>query len=410
MPTRPTQRAVPKVMTGSQFDRVLVTFSSLSLIVVGALATIMALAAGQAILAPITLAIIVGLMFGPLVDRMEKRGIPAALSAGIAVLILVGVLALAAYLFAVPLSEWIKRGPELWDKLRTQLAVFKGPLDSLSSIQDQIKSVIGGGTALSVQVQDGGPVTSAALAVPSILADCLLFIAALYFFLATRDHIRISVLSLCFSRKMRWRAAHIFRDVEQKVSRFLLSATLINAGVGVATATAMWALGMPSPLLWGALAMVMNFIPYVGQAVMFVVLFAVGLSSHPDLLGMILPVVIYAGINLTADQIVFPHLVGRALTLNPFVIFVSIAFWLWLWGPMGGFIAVPVLLILQSIILHIFPTTQNLVSIVRRRVEAKTNADMAEAEAAAPTTPPAPAPAAPPKPRRTRKPSAAASP
>ena len=133
--------------------------------------------------------------------------------------------------------------------------------------------------------------------------------------------------------------------------------------------------------------MVMNFIPYVGQAVMFVVLFAVGLGTQTSLPGIFLPVVVYAAINLTADQIVFPHLVGKALTLNPFIIFVSIAFWLWLWGPMGGFIAVPTLLVLQSLIMHIFPTTQNLPRIVARKLEERAAAVAAPVESEPPPMP-----------------------
>ena len=134
--------------------------------------------------------------------------------------------------------------------------------------------------------------------------------------------------------------------------------------------------------------MIMNFIPYVGQAVMFVVLFAVGLGTQSSLLGIVLPVVAYGAINLTADQIIFPHLVGRALTLNPFIIFVSIAFWLWVWGPMGGFIAVPTLLVLQSVIMHIFPTTQNLPKIVARKLEQKANAEAVAVDAPAPAAEP----------------------
>jgi predicted PurR-regulated permease PerM len=268
--------------------------------------------------------------------------------------------------------------------------------------------VLGSDAALTVNVQDGGPVQDVALMAPSVLGDILLFLFGLYFFLATRHQIRISVLSLCFSRRMRWRSAHIFRDVELKISRFLLSATAINSGVGVATALAMWGFGMPSPLLWGAMAAVFNFIPYVGQAVMLAVLFAVGLGTQPSIVWAILPVVTYAAINMTADQIVFPHLVGRALTLNPFVIFVSIAFWLWVWGPMGGFIAVPSLLIVQSIIMHIFPTTQNLALIVRRKLEQKATQDTVEAESAK-TAPPKPPASITASARKPRKPAAAPS-
>jgi len=382
LPTRaPDQpRAIPKSMSGTQFERVTTLSARFALIAVGTLAVVVALALGKVILAPITLAVVVGMMFGPVADLMERRGVPPGLSAGAVVLIFLGVLTIAAVLFAQPLSYWIARGPLIWERLQAQLVNLKGPLESVGAVQDQLKGIFGSDTALTVKVQDGGPVQDVALMAPSILADALLFLAGLYFFLATRHHIRISILSLCFSRRMRWRAAHVFRDVELKVSRFLLSATLINLGVGISTAIATYALGLPSPLLWGALAMIMNFVPYVGQAVMFAVLFAVGLGTQSNLISIVAPVIAYAAINLTADQIVFPHLVGKALTLNPFIIFVSIAFWLWVWGPMGGFIAVPSLLVLQSMIMHIFPTTQNLPRIVARKLEAKAAVDVAEAD------------------------------
>ena len=382
MPTRaPDQpRAIPKSMSGTQFERVTTLSARFALIAVGTLAVVVALALGKVILAPITLAVVVGMMFGPVADLMERRGVPPGLSAGAVVLIFLGVLTIAAVLFAQPLSYWIARGPLIWERLQAQLVNLKGPLESVGAVQDQLKGIFGSDTALTVKVQDGGPVQDVALMAPSILADALLFLAGLYFFLATRHHIRISILSLCFSRRMRWRAAHVFRDVELKVSRFLLSATLINLGVGISTAIATYALGLPSPLLWGALAMIMNFVPYVGQAVMFAVLFAVGLGTQSNLISIVAPVIAYAAINLTADQIVFPHLVGKALTLNPFIIFVSIAFWLWVWGPMGGFIAVPSLLVLQSMIMHIFPTTQNLPRIVARKLEAKAAVDVTEAD------------------------------
>ncbi len=377
-------------MSGSQFDHVMSLSARFALLITGALALVVALALGKAILAPISLAMVVGLMFGPVADFLERRRIPPALSAGVVVLLLLGVIAVAALLFAQPLAYWVARGPVMWEKLQAQLATLKGPLESLGAVQDQLKSIFGSDSALTVKVQDGGPVQDVALMAPSILADGLLFLAGLYFFLATRHHIRISVLSLCFSRRMRWRAAHVFRDVELKVSRFLIASTCINLGVGVGTALATWALGLPSPLLWGALAMMMNYIPYVGQAVMFAVLFAVGLGTQSNIVSIVLPIVAYACINFTADQVVFPHLVGRALTLNPFIIFVSIAFWLWVWGPMGGFVAVPVLLVLQSLIMHIFPTTQNLPKIVARKLEQKVAADTAEVEAKMPDPPIAP--------------------
>jgi len=195
-----------------------------------------------------------------------------------------------------------------------------------------------------------------AMLAPAILAQILIFLASLYFFVATRDHIRISVLSLCVSRRMRWRTAHVFRDVEAKVSRFLLSITFINACVGCAVTLAMWAIGVPSPLLWGAMAAVLNYIPYVGQGVMILVLLAVGLGTETGLQNMLLPVGCYLAINFIEGQIVTPHFIGRTMTLNPFLIFLSITFWLWAWGPVGGLVAVPTLLIATSVLSHMLPS------------------------------------------------------
>jgi predicted PurR-regulated permease PerM len=387
-----------------QFENILKNVSQLSILMIGVFAFAIAMSLGKFILAPISLAIVIGLMFGPVADAMERRGLPAALSAGVVVLMFLGLIGVAGMLFAAPISEWLARWPSLWQKLQAQLVNFQQPFEALGAVQEQLKEAMGGGASMTVEVADGGPVQDVALMVPTLLADVLLFLAGLYFFLATRNNIRLTVLSLCFSRRVRWRTAHIFRDVETKVSRFLLSAAAINLGVGIATALAMWAIGMPSPLLWGGLAAVLNFIPYIGQAIMLAILFAVGLGTHSDLLSIVLPVALYAAINVTADQLIFPHLVGKALTLNPFVIFVSIAFWMWLWGPMGGFVAVPALLVVQSVIMHVFPTTADVPKAVQRRLEARATQDVREV----PVTEPPPEPTvaevqATPKPKRTRR-------
>jgi len=401
-------------MDRAQFENILRNSSQVALLLVGVLAFAVAMALGKFILAPISLAIVIGLMFGPVSDVMERRGVPSALSAGVVVILFIGLLGLAAAMFAAPISEWVARGPALWQKLQVQLADFREPFAALGNIQEQLKSAMGeDAAAMTVEVQDGGPMQDVALMVPTLLADVLLFLAGLYFFLATRHNMRLTLLSLCFSRRMRWRAAHVFRDVESKVSRFLISATIINLGVGFATFLAMWALGMPSPLLWGGLAAVLNFIPYIGQAIMLAILFAVGLGTYGDWVQILLPVAAYAAINVTADQLLFPHLVGKALTLNPFFIFVSIAFWMWLWGPMGGFVAVPSLLVLQSFIMHVFPTTADVPRTVKRKLEQRATADVRAAEpTTAPPEPPVAAklePAPRPK-RRARKAAIAASP
>lgn len=351
-------RSAPVIVdpSESQFERVLNNAARLAVVGIGFAVLLMVLQAGQVFLAPVTLAIVVGLMFGPVADRVESWGVPPALSAGVVVLLLLTVIFGFATLFAVPLSDWVARAPLIWEKLQAQLANLREPLESIGAFQEQLSSVFGSDGVMSVQVEDSSAVTGVAMLAPAILAQVAIFLASLYFFVATRDHIRMSVLSMCVTRRMRWRTAHVFRDVEHKVSRFLLSVTMINLCVGTAVSLAMWAIGMPSPLLWGAMAAVLNYIPYVGQAIMITVLLAVGLGTQTNLPEILLPVACYAAINFVEGQIFTPHFIGRSLTLNPFVIFLSITFWIWAWGPVGGLVAVPTLLIAQSILIHALPS------------------------------------------------------
>lgn len=343
-------------MNESQFERVLNNAARLAVVAIGVVVMLFVLQAGQVFLAPVTLAIVVGLMLGPVADRLEAVGVPPALSAAAVVLLLLFIIAGGMAVFALPLSEWVARAPLIWDKLQNQLANLKEPLETFSQFQSQVSQILGGGAAMSVNVEDGGAMASVALLAPALLAQILIFLASLYFFVATRDHIRISVLSLCVTRRMRWRTAHVFRDVEAKVSRFLLSITFINVCVGFAVTLVMWAIGMPSPILWGALAAVLNYIPYVGQGTMILILLAIGLGTQTSLEQILLPAACYMGINFVEGQIITPHFIGRTMTLNPFIIFLSITFWLWAWGPVGGLVAVPTLLIVTSILTHTLPS------------------------------------------------------
>lgn len=375
----------------TNFERVLGNASRMAMVLVGVVVALVAIQAAQVILAPVLLAIIIGLMFGPLADLMENRGVPEGISAGVAVLILIFVIVGGGALFYGPLAEWAARIPMIWTRLQAQLATLKEPMESLGALQEQLKGVLGSGEAMEVTVEDSSTVTGIALLAPAIFAQVLIFLVSLYFFLATRDQIRVATLSLCVSRRMRWRTAHVFRDVELKVSKYLLTITCVNLGVGVVVGLLMWAIGMPSPILWGALAAVLNYIPFVGQAFMALILFLVGLSTGGDLGKAILPVALYWGVNFVEGNFVSPNLLGRTMTINPFMIFLSLTFWLWAWGPVGGLIAVPSLLVLYSIVTHILPTRQVTPRKARRLVNQKATQDMTEAE---PTSaPPQPGPA-----------------
>ena len=194
---RVSSTKIGQELSESQFERVLRNAAGVALVFLGFIALVVALQVAQVFLAPVFLAIVIGLMFGPVADRVEQFGVPPALSSGVVVLLLIAVILLGVVLFAVPLSEWVAKGPVIWEKLQAELANFKEPLAAIGSFQEQLGSVFGSSTAMSVTVENsGGAVTSIAMLAPAILAQVLIFLASLYFFVATRDHIRLSVLSL----------------------------------------------------------------------------------------------------------------------------------------------------------------------------------------------------------------------
>ncbi len=344
----------------SNFEIALVRSSQVSLIVLGCVAFVFALHAGKFILAPVALAIVVGLMLGPVAWRLERRGAPHWLSAALVVLLFLAVVcALLAALFR-PLSFWAGELPRIWEQLQLQLADLRNLLDALRGLQEQLREVTGG-EGLTVSVEEGTPVESVATLAPALGAQLLLFIASLYFFVATRNDIRISILKLCIDRRLRWRTAHIFRDVEGMVSTYLLSITAINLGLGIAVAVALWIAGVPSPALWGALAGLLNFIIYIGPTIMAAILFAVGLGTYDTLAASMMPMIIYLTINLIEAQFVTPMVVGRTLTLNPFAVLLALAFWIWIWGPIGGFVAIPAVLIAMAIARNLLPGADSVI-------------------------------------------------
>lgn len=346
----PIVRLPPK----SNVELLLLRSAQVAVIVMGVATTIFMLHAGEYILAPASLGIVLGLMLGPLATKLERRGMRPGLSASLVVIVFIVAICLFAAAVAAPLAFWLSRLPQLWSNLQMQLTELKAPLEALKSVRDQLRELTGG-EGLTVSVDQGVGVESVAVVAPAVIAQILIFFACLYFFVATRNQTRVAVLKLCLDRRLRWRVAHIFRDVEQLVSRYLLSITLINIMEGAAVGLALSLIGIPSALLWGALAALTAFVVFVGPMVMVAILFMVGLAEYDTLGASLLPVAVYLGINMLESQFVTPMVIGRTMTLNPFVVVLALIFWIWLWGPLGGFIAIPALLVIYAVIRNIVP-------------------------------------------------------
>lgn len=327
-----------------------------ALVILCVLAVVTALDFGQVILAPVCLSIVVGSLFGPAADRLSRLGIPAWISAAGMVIIFLLLIFTAGAAIVVPLSDWLDKLPLIWARLQAQLTSWQGFFASLSSLQEELRGAMGGGTQVKVSVDDTSAVESVFYFAPTFVAQVILFLASLYFFILTRPYLRRSALDLVTDQDSRRCVLNVFRTIEDRLSAYLLSITFINVGLGVAVALVLWGLGVPSPLLWGMLAGLLNYVIYIGPAVMVVVMLAVGLATGNTLLAIVTPSLAYLGLNLIEAQFVTPTVLGRTMTLNPFAVFLTIAFWIWLWGPVGGFVAVPLLLVGASLLELASPT------------------------------------------------------
>ncbi|MCB1444756.1 MAG: AI-2E family transporter [Rhizobiaceae bacterium] len=339
----------------SNFESVLAVSAQVAQLVLAAIAVVVALDYGEVILAPIFLGICIGLMFSPLASHIERHGMPTWLSALVIVLTFLILILLIGMGLSVPLAAWIDRAPAIWESLRLQVADWKSLLDSVQGLQKQLSDAMGQASALTVKVDDASAVQSVVSLGPMIVAELLIFLASVYFFVATRDRFRVAVLSMCFTRRMRWRFAHFFRDVEVLISRYLATITVINIGLGIAVTLALWAVGMPSPLLWGVLAILLNFVIYIGPALMTLILLSVSLALHHNMFNVLLAPGIYLALHAVESNFITHQILGARMTMNPFAVFLALAFWIWLWGPIGGFIAVPSLLVLYALARNIIP-------------------------------------------------------
>lgn len=352
----------------------------ISLLQLGALTLVIVLGGsalliwGQVILAPLVSSIVIGLMFGPLADRIEKFGVSPAVSGGAVVVAFFLILSTMLTAVILPLSGWISRLPELWRKLQGIVADWQGMMSAVEGAREQLNKFTSQSADMVVQVEDGSPIETVAFSAPTFFAQILIFLVSLYFFIATREQIKTFVIGLFSVERTQRAVSHIFDDVEQFISRYLLSITFINIGLGLTISFALWAAGIPAPFLWGMLAGVLNYITYIGPVIMIASLFGVGLVTFDTLNAALIPVIIYTIINGIEAQFVTPTIIGRAMMLNPFLVFVTLTYWIWAWGPLGGFIAVPMLLIVNTIVQNLNET----VAVPNTKSEAKNADEIAE--------------------------------
>jgi predicted PurR-regulated permease PerM len=307
---------------------------------------------GRAILLPIFAAAVVAMTLAPVIRFAQKRGISPWITALAIVAFALAALGIAAVAMAGPVSEWIARAPEIGATIKERLSVLDAPLAALRELE---RSFFGSNNATS---PPPNIVLPAVAFVTPAAGELLLFFGAMVFFLVGQGALRAQFIAMFSVRESKLRALKILNDIEHNLTGYLTVVTMINAALGAIVAIGAWLLGFPSPVIFGVVAAVLNYVPYVGPAVMVVALFGVGLITFPSLGHALIAPLAFVTLTTAEGHFITPTIVGRRLTLNPLLVFLALAFWTWMWGPIGAFLAVPISIIGLVVANHLFPATE----------------------------------------------------
>jgi predicted PurR-regulated permease PerM len=324
----------------------------------GCLAVVAGLYLGRSILLPVVAGVIVGVTLSPAVSLGTQYRIPPAVSAVFVVMLLVAAISALITFFAAPLTEWIARVPEVGAVMTEKMHVFDYPLSVIRDIKTAITKTTGT-PSIAVETTPTEFLGAALGVITPALSQFVVFFGTLLFFLVTSVRMRQKLVVYFVTREARLRMLRIWNDVEENLVRYLATMSAINLGLGAVTAVMLAMVGFPNPITFGLLAAALNYVPYIGPGIVALVLAGVGLVSQPSLGQALLAPALFVAIATLEGHIITPNVIGRSLTLNPFVVFLALAFWTWLWGPIGAFLAVPLLIVSFVVLGHLLPREES---------------------------------------------------
>ena len=306
----------------------------------------------KAFFLPVTMAFVVGTMLSPAASFLERYHIPRAVGAVLIVVTVAAAMAFMVGLISSPLIDWSAHLPELGARLKDKLHVLDRPL----ALWKEMQTMLGGSETLTgFQMPKFDWVQPTIEFLSPTFTEGLLFFAILILFIASWRDLRRALVLTFGDRDARLRTLRILNEIEIHLGNYLLTVTMINAGVGIATGIACAVAHMPNPAGLGALAATLNFIPIIGPVAMFVILVVVGIVALPTLTAGLIAPLAFIAIAFMEGHFITPTIIGRRLALNALAVFLALAFWTWLWGPMGAFLSSPLLIVGLILKEHLMP-------------------------------------------------------
>ncbi len=297
------------------------------------------------ILLPVCFAFILQLVLQPAMRGLGRLHLPRMLAALVVIIALFAVLAALVATLSHPAAEWIARAPDSLPRLEQRLSIIRKPLDRMQNAAKEVEKIAAGPSDSGAIVAVKGPALSTLLftSTRTFLANLGTALVLAFFLLVSNGIFLRRLVEILPRLSDKKQAVQIFHEIERSISGYLVTISLMNAAVGIATGIATYLCGLADPILWGSLAFLLNYVLILGPLTGVVVLFLAGLLTFDTLWQALLPAIIYLAIHIIEGESITPLLLARRFTLNPVVVVLSLVFWYWMWGVAGMLLAVPML-------------------------------------------------------------------
>src|SRR5450756_1436224 len=320
------------------------------------LALLAAAYVAKEIVLPFVFAVVLKLLLQPTFRMLERLHVPRILASLMLILTLFGTIVGLGTAISSPARTWAAKLPEGIPRLQERLSFMREPIDTLQRFLQQVEDFGGmGPSPVAASAQGSTLLSKLFMGTRNFASGFFTTVLFLFFLLVSGDIFLHRLVEILPRFKGKRQVVEISQQIESDISAYLVTITIMNAAVGIATALVMWLTGVGDPILWGTVAFLLNYVPILGTALGVLTFILAGLLTHDVLWQSLLPAGLYFGFHLIEGETVTPMLLARRFTLNPVLVIISLAFWFWMWGIPGVILSMPMLAITKIICDRIKP-------------------------------------------------------
>lgn len=311
------------------------------------------LSIGSVVFLPVVTAVVLTIVLSPLADRLYGWGVPNGLASLLALIVFFAILVAALGLILQPAVALFDGVPVLLRQVGARFSQLQDEFAWIGQLNRQLAEMMKSSESREVVLASPSFLEELAFATPSVVIEAVLTLLMAYFLIEARVRMRQRLLLGRASFGSSIKAARVLREVQDRVAAYILTVGWINALVGVVVALGAWLLGLEAPIMWGGLAAILNFLPYIGPMLMMALLALFGIGTSETVLVGLIPALAYLGLHTLEANVFTPSILGARFTVNPVMILIALSYFTWIWGVLGALLSVPILLILAALFDHI---------------------------------------------------------